>query len=440
MSILLHNTFIYRGGTEIPEAFPKGAILIDGAKIVWIGPATDCPAEGRTARKVDLGGRVIIPGLINTHAHGGLSTHRGCCDDGDLFEWAGSLAPHTSHLTIDDNRRGCTLAVLEMLRNGITTACDCTRYGAGVFSEVATSLGMRSLGGALANSPELRPTGRANWPLALDETRDAMARNTGNPLARFYLGGHSPYSCTPELLQEVKRAADDLGLPFVIHAAENQRENALVQEKFGKSPIRWLADLGVLDSNSILAHCVWLDEADIAILAASGAKVAHNPVSNAKLASGTAPVPALRTAGIAVGLGTDSTLSNNTLDLFQEMKLSVLMQRLHSRDGHALLARDAFAMATHEGAKVLGWDDEIGRLAPGYQADLVVLDLDHPLGLTPDRVLSDIVYRIGPREVSAVMVAGDMILQDGNFTTVDAAELKSEIYNHYKNLPEGLET
>jgi 5-methylthioadenosine/S-adenosylhomocysteine deaminase len=435
MSTLLHNAFVFRGADQ--PALPDGAILIDGSKITWIGAMSALPAEAALAHRVDLGGQVVIPGLINTHAHGGLSTHRGCCDEGDLFEWAAALAPHTSHLTIEDNRRGCTLAVLEMLRNGITTACDCTRFGAGVFSEVATGLGMRSLGGALANSPELRPTGRPNWPLALEETRAALARNASNPLARFYLGAHSPYSCTPDLLQEVKQAADDLGLPFVIHAAENRRETEMIEARYGKSPIRWLADLGVLDANSILAHCVWLNEADIQILARSGASVAHNPASNAKLASGVAPVPAMRAAGISVGLGTDSTLSNNSLDLFQEMKLSVLMQRIHTLDGTVMGAGDAFRMATSEGAKVLGWADEIGQLAPGFQADLVVLDLRHPLGLTPGRVLSDIVYRIGPREVRAVMVAGEMILEDGAFSRIDALQVEMEIYDHYGNIPEG---
>lgn len=432
MRTLLHNAFVCTG---LPNGFIKdGAILIQGTKIAWVGSLSASPPEAATANRRDLGGGVVIPGLVNTHAHGGLSTHRGCCDEGDLFQWASALTPHTSSLTIEDNRRGCTLAALEMVRNGITTACDCTRYGAGVFASVASEIGMRSLSGALANSPELRPNGRPNWPLALQETKEAMDLHAGNGLCRFYLGGHSPYSCTPQLLIEVRREAEALDLPFVIHIAENRRENEMILAQHGKSPLAWLHSLGVMDRRSILAHCVWLDDADMDLLAASGAGVAHNPASNAKLASGIAPVPAMRRRGIPVGLGTDSTLSNNCLDLFQEMKLSVLLQRAVSLEGSIMGAAEAFTMATIEGARVLGWDDKIGSLEAGKEADLVVLSLDHPLGLTAERVLSDIVYRAGPQHVRSVMIAGRTVFEDGLFALIDEASARTAIHKHYQTI------
>jgi 5-methylthioadenosine/S-adenosylhomocysteine deaminase len=429
MLTLLYNTFLCTG---LPGGFyPNGALLIRSSKVIWAGALADLPPQSEPVNRKDLGGRVIIPGLINTHAHGGLSTHRGCCDEGDLFQWAAALAPHTSHLTVEDNRRGCYLAIMEMVRNGITTACDCTRYGAGVFASVATEIGMRSLSGALANSPELRRNGRPNWPLALEETREAIEVHKGNGLARFYLGGHSPYSCTPALLQEVKREADKLDLSFVIHVAENKRENEMVVEQYGQSPTAWLHGLGVLDRRSVLAHCVWVDEADMDILAETGAGVAHNPGSNAKLASGIAPVPALRKRGVPVGLGTDSTLSNNCLDLLQEMKLSVLLQRAASLDGAIMGAADAFGMATLEGARVLNWETEIGSLEAGKEADLVILDVSHPLGLTAERVLSDLVYHAGPQHVRSVMVAGQMIFEDGRLLAVDEPAIRHAIHEHY---------
>ncbi|NGN45028.1 amidohydrolase [Mesorhizobium sp. CGMCC 1.15528] len=438
MPTLLHNAFVCTG---LAGGFiENGAVLIEGTKIAWVGSLSTLPPQAATTKRKDLGGRVVIPGLINTHAHGGLSMHRGCCDDGDLFQWASALAPHTASLTIEDNRAGCTLAVMEMVRNGITTACDCTRYGAGVFASVASEIGMRSLSGALANSPELRPNGRPNWPLALDETKEAIQVYQGNGLCRFYLGGHSPYSCTPQLLTEVKREADALGLHFVLHVAENRRENEMILAQYGKSPLAWLAELGVLDRRSILAHCVWLDEKDVDILADTGAGVAHNPASNAKLASGIAPVPALRRGGIPVGLGTDSTLSNNCLDLFQEMKLSVLLQRAASLDGMIMGASDAFTMATIEGARVLGWEAEIGSLEAGKEADLVVLSLDHPLGLTAERVLSDIVYHAGPQHVHSVMIAGRTIFEGGCFSMIDEAEIRSAIHKHYQTSEMNKET
>jgi len=423
---LLTNLYLCDG---TPDGFlPDAAILVEDAVVRWTGPATAAPAADS---RRDLKGRTVIPGLINTHAHGGMSLQRGCCDHGDLFEWAQAIAPFTSVLTEEDNRFGCELAVMEMLRNGITTACDCTRFNAGLFSDVATAIGMRSLSGALANSPEFRKAGRPNWPLALEETRAAMARHAGNGLVRHYVGAHSPYSCTPELLRETKAAADALGVPFVIHLAENARESEIVQERYGTTPFRFLHGLGVLDERSILAHCVCLDADEIEMLAACGAGVAHNPVSNAKLASGVAPVPELRRAGVPVGLGTDSTVSNNSLDIFQEMKASILLQRAVRLDAHVCGAGDAFAMATREGARVLGWDDEIGTLEPGKQADLVVLDLDHPLGRTAGRVLSDLGYRAGPQHVREVMVAGRTVYADGRFTTIDADAAFARMQAHY---------
>jgi len=254
----------------------------------------------------------------------------------------------------------------------------------------------------------------------------------------FYLGAHSPYSCTPELLVEVKEHARRLGLPFVIHAAESRDEIETVKTRYGRRPIEHLHHLGILDAHTVLAHCVWLDEGEIEVLAATGAGIAHNPVSNAKLASGIAPVLALRARGVPVGLGTDSMLSNNALNLFQEMKFAVLLQRAHTLDGFALAARDALAMATREGARVLGWDREIGSLEPGKEADLVILDLEHPLGLTPERVISDLVFSAGPQHIHAVMVHGETIYEQGRFTRVDEAALRAQIHRHGKTLAQPL--
>lgn len=430
MDTLLRNAFIYTGDAG-HTCFEQGAMLVSGGRLRWVGDAAQLPdlsTATAATRVVDLGGRVVMPGLINTHTHGGLSLHRGCCDSGNLFQWAQTLAPHTSPLTIEDNRAGCYQAVLEMVRGGVTAACDCTRYGAGLFAAVAAEVGMRALGGALANSPALRPNGRPNWPLALEETLQAMADHAGDGRCRFYLGAHSPYSCTPELLVEVKEQAHRLGLPFVIHAAESLQEVEMVRERYGRRPIEHLHHLGVLDAHTILAHCVWPDEAEIELLAKSGATVSHNPISNAKLASGVAPVMALRAAGVPVGLGTDSMLSNNALNLFQEMKFAVLLQRAHHLDGFALAARDVLAMATREGAQVLGWQSEIGSLEAGKEADMVILDLEHPLGLTTERVLSDLVFAAGPQHVHGVMVHGEMIFEAGRFTRIDERQIRERIH------------
>lgn len=419
--VVLCNAVIYTGDAD-HTCHLQGAMRLLGGRVAWTGAQAELVCEPDDV-VVDLGGRVVMPGLVNTHAHGGMGVHRGCCDQGDLFAWARTIAPFTSALTLDQARHGCWLAVLEMVRNGITTACDCTRYGAGIFASVASTVGMRSLSGALANSPSLRPNGRPNWPLALEETQQAMAARAGDGLSRFYLGAHSPYSCTAELLVEVWQAAQDLGLPYVIHAAECEEEVAIVLSRHGCRPVELLHRLGVLDIQTVLAHCVQLTGAEIDLIAASGAGVSHNPVSNAKLASGVAPVMALRARGIPVGLGTDSALSNNSLSLFQQMKFAVLLQRADRGDATALDARDCLRMATSEGARVLGWDADIGSLESGRQADLVVLDLAHPMGWTRQRLLSDLVYAAGPEHVHAVMVGGAFIYERGHFTRIDEADI-----------------
>lgn len=428
MNTLLRNGFVYTGDAA-HSCFASGAVLVSQGRVRWIGDAAQLP-DTSGATVIDLAGRIVMPGMINTHAHGGLSLHRGCCDTGNLFQWAQALAPTTSTLTLEDNLWGCYEAAMEMVRGGITTACDCTRYGADLFTRAAAAIGMRSLGGALANSPSLRPAGRPNWPLALEETERAMAAHGNDGRVRFHLGAHSPYSCTPELLVEVKQAANRLGLPFVIHAAESRDEIEIVRSRHGRRPIQHLHHLGLLDARTILAHCVWLDDDEIDILAATGAGVSHNPVSNAKLASGVARVPAMRARGVPVGLGTDSMLSNNAQNIFQEMKFAILLQRAHTLDGHLMSAQDALAMATREGARVLGWQGDIGSLEPGKEADLVILDLAHPLGATPQRVLSDLVFAAGPQHVHAVMVHGETIYEDGRFTRINAPEIRERIRRH----------
>jgi 5-methylthioadenosine/S-adenosylhomocysteine deaminase len=398
-------------------------MVVEGARVAWIGDEAEwtTTAQFATTAVLDLGGRVVVPGLVNTHTHAGMGVHRGCCDAAGLFAWAKAIAPHTSTLSLDQVRLGCEFAVREMVRNGITTACDCTRYGAGVFSQVAERVGMRSLSGAMANSPSLRPNGRPNWPLALEETLAAMQEHSSSGLSRYYLGAHSPYSCTPELVVEVKQRARELDLKFVIHAAECQDEMDWVQTRYGCSPIQWLDRLGVLDKDTLLAHCVWADGDDLDVLAESGASVSHNPVSNAKLGSGVAPLAQMRKRGILVGLGTDSTLSNNSLNIFQEMKFSVLLQRAHGLDPFAIDTGEAIRMATSEGAHALGWGADVGSLQPGLLADLVVLDLEHPLGWTPERLLSDIVYAAGPQHVVSVMVGGEMIFDRGRYPRLEEA-------------------
>ena len=435
MTTLLINPSIYTAD-ESRQFIPKGAILVDGSRIAWIGSVEEwevllpgaMPAPGQVR---DLSGLVVLPGLINAHAHGGLSLCRGVEDQGDLFSWATSISPYTSHLTDAELRDGCLLAVMEQVRSGTTCTCDCTRFGTTIFAETASKVGLRSLSGALTNSPELRKAGRPNWPSALDETLSAIEEYGSDGLARFYLGAHSPYRCTPELLQEVKAQARQHGLLFNIHVAETQTEVEQIRQAYGQTPVRWLDSLGILDDQTLIDHCIWVDEEEMDILARRGTAVAHCPVSNAKLGSGVAPVPALLEQGIPVGIGTDSMVSNNGQDLFQEMKFAVLMQRAHHANGDLLTARDALYMATRMGARALGLEQEIGSLEVGKKADLMALRLLPPTQLTPEHIESEVVFTAQRDQLQFVMVDGRVIYEQSRFAVGNMQEIYQEIDERY---------
>lgn len=422
---LVRNALILTGDAA-GTASARGYLLIENDRLAAVG-------SGDPARPIavddtlDARGLVIIPGLVNCHTHASLTLQRGLCDDADLFAWATHNYPTIRGLTERDFRLGSELACFELAHAGITTTVECCRYKPLVFAEAATRVGLRSLSGGLALATLMDRDVPANWPSLVAETELAVERFGGDPLCRFFLGAHSPYNCPPELLADVRREAERLGLGLGAHLAETRREDTLVRERYGVSPVRYLAEQGWLGPNLLAAHVVWPDEDDVALLAASGTGVAHCPVSNAKLASGVAPVPALRAAGLAVGLGTDSVLSNNRLDLFGEMRTAALLQRVTTGRADALTTSDVFRMATLDGARAIGWADEIGSLEPGKQADLVCLALDHPLGLTPERALSDLVWTTGPAAVRHVMVAGRWVVRDGGLTRVDEQQRRDQI-------------
>lgn len=411
-------------------ALAAGDILIQDDRIVGLEP-TGAPPVVAPDHVIDAAGRVAIPGFINCHTHSTLYANRADCDDLELFRWLarprGSGTPPSERAST----LASLLACFEMVRSGTTMACDCGRYLPGVFSTAATRVGMRSHSGALASSPELRP-GKPNWPDILTQTAEAIDRHRGDRLATFFIGSHAPYSCTPDMLVATRRGAADLGIDWNIHLAESRDEVRAIAERHGTTPTRHLHDLGVLDERAILDHCVWVDQADRELIAASGARVAHCPISNAKLASGIAPTIEMRAAGIPVGLATDSVVSNNNLSMFQEMKSAILFQRATRLDAEAIVAADAFAMATRDAARVMGRGDDLGVLAIGRQADIVLLELAHPCGPTAVRALSDLVYAAGPPNVSLVMVAGTIIFANGRFTLIDEAETIAEANVYFR--------
>lgn len=413
--------------------FQDGAMLVSGGQIIWIGNDMDWENSPSlyADTEFDLKGKTIIPGLINTHSHGGLSIYRGLCDDGDLFSWAKTISSKTSFVDDEMMEIGNYLALMEQVSCGTTCTCDCNRYGTGIFARAASIVGIRSLSGTLVNSPELRPIGKPNWPSALYETEAAMEEFAGSEQTRFFIGAHSTYSCTGALIIELKREAERLGLPFNIHVSETKNEVEMCLQNHNLRPIIWLDQLGVLDSSFIVDHAVWVNEEEIEIISKNKCSISHCPVSNSKLGSGIAPIVNFLKAGVSIGLGTDSMLSNNSQDLFSEMKFAVLLQRAHTTDGFILSAREAIKMATIEAARTLGWQNEIGSLEVGKKADFCVLDLPAPKNSTLPYVESDIVYAGGRHLVKQVFCDGEIIYNDGQFTRFDREKFFEKLNSFY---------
>ena len=406
----------------------RGRIVIESGRIVRVEdalPSLGAPPAAAPAPlfreaivdTVDASACLVMPGLINGHTHLWLSLLRGRLDDLSLFPWLQALAPPAGALSDDDILNATRIGVAESLKSGTTCLCECCRYAPDLAAQVAGELGTRVVVGGTPPTELFGAPVPHDYPRLVSVTRQtALAYRHGHSPVSLWLGAHSPYNCSSDFLRDAKRQATAHGYDFYIHLAECRDEVTLIQERYRKTPVQYVADLGLLDERTVAIHCVWLTEDDIALFRQSGARMAHCPVSNAKLGSGVAPVTAYRKAGIPVGLGTDSMVSNNTLSMFQEMRFAVLLQRAVRRDAAALVAADALRMATIDAARILGLDREIGSIEVGKKADLILLRLPHPGPWSRELAVSHVVYATHRDEIEAVYVEGERVVHQGRLT------------------------
>ena len=385
---------------------------------------------------LDANGKVVIPGLINGHTHTFIHMFRGLDDDKPLFPWLETLSPAIGLLNEEDMRQSNYLGVMEAILTGTTTLCECCRYNPIITAEIGSELGLRVFTGGMPAS---------EWfGEKLDTDLDGLKNKTQyisehpeeyNGLAYPYLGVHSPYNCSPSFIRRAKENANELDVHFNIHLSETQDEIDLIERRYGKSPVEFLEDLGVLDDKLIADHCVFFDADDISLFSESGAGIIHNPISNAKLWSGVAPIKEYLDAGIPVGLGTDSVVSNNSFNMFEEMKFGTLLQRAgsHSSSKDPVNAYDFLKMATIGSAKVLGLDKEIGSLEEGKRADIVVVDLPPEMPLSPHHVISHLVYSTEPKHIDVVIVDGKVVARDGALENTDSEELRSRLKEYFSS-------
>jgi 5-methylthioadenosine/S-adenosylhomocysteine deaminase len=405
---------------ERRDTFHPGAVAIKGDEIAAVGPAAALQARYAPAGTLNYPQGLILPGLINAHTHAAMALFRGLADDLPLEEWLNSyIFPAESKLNADFVYWGTKLAVAEMLLSGTTTFCDMYLFADAV-AKAAAATGIRAVVGEVLYdfpSPNYGPP-----EAGLKFSEDLCLAWQEHPLIRVAIQPHAVYTCSPELLQRCGDLAARHDTRLIIHLSETHREVTDCQARYGATPVGHLHRLGLLTPRLVADHGVVLSDADLELLAAGGAGVVHCPESNMKLASGMAPVTEMLSLGVPVGLGTDGCASNNNLDLIQEMDAAAKLQKVRHLDPTALPATAALDLATTGGARVLGLEAQVGTLAPGYKADLVVLDLDQP-HLTPMYdPYSHLVYAATGADVQTVLVGGRVLVEDRRLLALDLEE------------------
>jgi 5-methylthioadenosine/S-adenosylhomocysteine deaminase len=422
------------GGTVVTMAganIEHGSVVIAGGKIVAVGPSSEVDAKYTAKTTIDAKGMAVLPGLINTHTHVPMTLFRGIADDRDLMDWLQNFIFPAEAKNVDRDfvRWGTRLAAAEMIRSGTTTFTDMYYFESDIATETKKA-GLRGvLGETLIDFPA--PDNKT-WDEAIAYMRKYAAQWKGDSLITPAIAPHAPFTVSREHLLQVRALATELGVPISIHVSETKNELEQVAAKQnGMTPGNYLESLHFLGPDVIAAHGVWLTPDEQAIFAKRKTGVAHCPESNMMLASGVAPIVAMRRAGVNVGLGTDGPAgSNNNLDMLEEAASAARLQKVTNGDPKALSARDVLEMATIGGARVLAMDDRIGSLETGKRADVILIDLRAAKVQPVYSVESAIVYAASGSAVDTTIVDGRILMRHHNLLTVDepAAVAKAKQY------------
>lgn len=419
-----------QAGTDVCS---RAVIAVRHGEIAYVGPEAECPHCCGELPVYHGRGRIALPGFVNAHTHAAMTLLRGYADDLALQEWLTQMIfPAEAKLTEDDVYFGSLLACAEMIRSGTTCFADMYFFMDATARAVAES-GMRaslSVGmGSSQGGADAEAGARADRA-KLAAATDFCNRWNGAAEGRIttMLAPHAPYTCSTRFIEDVVHEARALGLAIHTHVSETAREVEEITAKYGRSPVEHFEALGVFDVPALAAHCVAVSERDIAIMAARGVRVAHNPGSNMKLASGVAPVTEMLAAGVAVGLGTDGAASNNNLDMIEEMRLVSLAQKARTGDPTAMPAAVCLAMATMGGARCVGLERHIGSLEAGKRADIILVDheLPHMEPFLKARATSHMVYASSGSDVSTVIIDGAIVMDERRLTTIDETAILAE--------------
>ena len=421
---------IVTGGTVVTldgggRVIANGAVAIDGADIVAVDAADVIQQSFRGAETIDATGQVVLPGLINTHTHAPMVLFRGLADDLALMEWLTKyIFPAEAKMVSPEFvRAGTRLAALEMIQSGTTTYADMYYFE----EEIARETKAAGLRGILGQTVIQFPVADAKTPAeALARAEAFITAFKGDPLITPAVAPHAMYTLDGPTLVAARDLARRHGVPTLIHLAETRDEVQIAQDRFKQSPVGYLDGLGFLGPGVLAAHAIWVSEPEIALLRQRGVGVSHNPESNMKLASGTAPVPGYLSAGVALGLGTDGAASNNDLDMFEAMRMASLLHKLQTGDPRIVGARTALEMATIGGARALGMATQIGSLEPGKRADLIVVGMSAARQTPMYDPISHLVYTTRGDDVRTTIVHGKVLMRDRRMVTLDEAAILRE--------------
>lgn len=426
VDLIVHGEYVLTM-EEGKAPLKNAAVVIHGERIIDVLPSAEALTRYDPARVVQGQNRVVMPGLINGHTHSAMTLFRGMVDDLDLMTWLNDYVfpMERRFVTPEFVRIGSELACWEMIRGGTTTFVDMYFYPE-VIASVVDRCGLRAVIGA--PHIDFPSPGFEGWDdsfaaarLFVDEWQGRHAR------IRPAFAPHAPYTVSAQHLAATVDAAADNDALVTMHLSEAPAEVAQIQSIYGKTPVNHVADLGLFNQKLIAAHMVVLTEEDIQRVASAGVGTVHNPTSNLKVAAGVSPVPELLAAGVAVALGTDGAASNNDLDLWEEVRLAALLHKGETGDPTAIPAQTALALATRIGARAIHWDDEIGTLTPGKQADLIQVEYGETNQLPLYDIVSQLVYVLDSDDVTTTVVAGQILMQDKQILTINEAALRKSV-------------
>lgn len=404
-----------------------GFVGVCGGMIDYVG---EYKPDGAAARVIDCAGRILMPGLVNAHAHTAMCVMRGYADDYNLQHWLhDKVLPAEARLNQRAVAAGARLGFAEMLRTGTTSLSDMYFFEAEV-AEAALDAGIRASlsNGIVAFDPD---ASSFKHDRSVKETFELIERYHGAGRGRIRCDAsiHGEYTSTPKARRFMTEIALKYDLNMHVHLSETRAEHQGCVMRANKTPARLFYDEGVFDAPTLAAHCVWVTPGDMELMAEKGVTAVHCPVSNLKLASGIAPVSRLKESGVRIALGTDGCCSNNTHDLFEEIKLTALLAKGVSANPTALNAYDALFMATRGGAQAQGRGAEIGCIRPGMEADMILIDASSPKMRPVYDITGALAYAANGSDVCLTMVQGRILYENGRFYTIDVEKAIREVEN-----------